>query len=88
MNTKQKIFLVIVVIIGIIFLASSSYTIQNNSSCFLSGGTWKMFSSACVDSCTWERDRELTICASVISYGCDCGPLRCWNHDTRGCEFN
>jgi hypothetical protein len=54
--------------------------------CSRVGGTWEFFGNGCVDSCFKERSEEPPICTDAMTYGCDCGPDRCWNGET--CEAN
>ncbi|MCD4759908.1 hypothetical protein K8R33_03400 [archaeon] len=79
MNKKQKVFLIIVALVVIVFLASSTHTIINDPNCFLGGGVWRMFSDGCGDSCYNARATEDNpiMCTMAFKENCDCGPLKC-----------
>lgn len=53
--------------------------------CTQSGGTWKSLPTACVDRCS--AIEEDSICATVVTQGCDCGSAKCTN-DSGSCVTN
>ena len=83
-SLKITIILFLIILISI-FLYFNVFTIMKSPECFLGGGTWRLHSSTCVDSCAWERG-EVVACALAITWGCDCGPNKCWNGER--CELN
>ena len=46
--------------------------------CYLGGGKWEMLGSSCLDECPNDWPLMHT-CALTFTYGCDCGPEKCWN---------
>ena len=44
--------------------------------CASAGGEWRQFPNSCADACGVTDE---TICASVITDGCDCGENKCWD---------
>jgi len=56
--------------------------------CENAGGEWKLFNNGCVDSCELARQdpNDPIICTQAQTYGCDCGPDKCWNGAS--CENN
>ncbi|RLE39184.1 hypothetical protein DRJ17_01520 [Candidatus Woesearchaeota archaeon] len=55
--------------------------------CENQGGVWKDFPDNCVDSCITLKKINPT-CTAVITPGCDCGPDKCWDDDTKNCIQN
>jgi hypothetical protein len=51
--------------------------------CIQEVGAWSQMPDACVDSC--KSQRENLMCAQVLTFGCDCGPGKCWNGES--CEI-
>lgn len=51
-------------------------TSTQQAACTRGGGTWRLLSDSCVDSCSNLSHRG---CATVMTYGCDCGTAQCWN---------
>lgn len=91
MKRKLKIFLIVIVgILALILLFVSLFTFINNPSCFFSAGIWRTFSDGCGDSCTKARQTpdDIILCTMALEENCDCGPFRCWNHETQRCELN
>lgn len=67
--------------------ATHSMVLENpQDECARVGGTWKVFSDGCVDSCYKERSTEAPLCAMAMTPGCDCGETKCWSGYT--CEDN
>ena len=77
-----------------IFLTTSYFFIKNISieykvlddpkkECGKMDGIWESFPNSCVDSCDLIN-KDIYLCAQVITEGCDCGVYRCWNGET--CE--
>lgn len=56
--------------------------------CSSAGGTWKEFSNACKDICVSNKDKAFRVCTQVMSYGCECGPDRCFEPRTSACVPN
>jgi len=81
MKRQYKILLVFI-LIGVILLTGCN---QDRSNCVKSSGQWNSFSNSCADSCDFERGIT-TICSTVLTRGCDCGPEMCWNGIK--CELN
>ena len=50
-----------------------SPTPTNQQNCVNSGGAWTQFPNSCVDECLQIG------CLDIISWGCDCGALQCWD---------
>ena len=40
-------------------------------------GIWREFGNSCVNNCLAKFDKY-EICAKTLTFGCDCGPTRCW----------
>ena len=53
--------------------ASSDKKIQ----CEQGGGTWREYPTTCHDECVDPDER--VPCGEANTYGCDCGPNKCWN---------
>lgn len=71
-------------------IVDNSYCQETNPAlveCYNSGGTWASFSNGCVDSCEKARNPSI-LCTQAFTDGCDCGPDKCWNFDTKQCELN
>ncbi|PIS08789.1 hypothetical protein COT75_04885 [Candidatus Beckwithbacteria bacterium CG10_big_fil_rev_8_21_14_0_10_34_10] len=49
--------------------------------CIAEGGTWRMMSNSCLDSCYYAADPSQN-CSSAMTYGCDCGSSKCWDGST------
>ncbi|MBI3033613.1 hypothetical protein HYY72_00440 [Candidatus Woesearchaeota archaeon] len=83
MRTTLIILAIIAVILAAITAgcAKDSTQILNEPAkeCERVKGTWEMFSNGCVDSCYKARSASPVICTQALTYGCDCGPGRCWN---------
>lgn len=60
----------------------------NKERCNKSGGTWYYFGDGCVDSCEKARASEPITCTAALTWGCECGPDKCWNSTTNKCEPN
>jgi len=60
------------------------YLEETKETCESTGATYRKFASSCRDQC--GVDKTEFECKSPESYGCDCGPDKCWNG--RVCEFN
>lgn len=74
-------FLAIITCFFISFTAKAqSTTFDNKPICLEQEGNWRKFSNGCVDSCNSNFD-EFAICTQAITYGCDCGPSRCWQNN-------
>ncbi|MFH1510885.1 MAG: hypothetical protein ABIF10_04275 [Candidatus Woesearchaeota archaeon] len=52
---------------------------QPIEACSPSGGVWRQFTDGCVDSCYLEEHQDHRACTLALTYGCDCGPEKCWN---------
>ena len=52
--------------------------LNEQEACSEQGGEWKEFSKGCVDSCAKARNPGDIVCTQAFTYGCDCGPDRCW----------
>ncbi len=52
-------------------------TFANKPICLEQQGNWRKFANGCVDSCD-SNFNEFAVCVQAITYGCDCGPSRCW----------
>ncbi len=91
MKKITKIILIVILIILIIIpLSLSMRTLIKKPACFFNGGVWRMFSNGCGDSCIKERETpdNPIMCTMAFQESCDCGPLRCWNHEKQRCELN
>lgn len=51
---------------------------DDRANCEDEKGTWREYGDSCVDLCEAKLDRFM-ICASAITYGCQCGKGRCWD---------
>ena len=56
--------------------------------CIEAGGIWREFPNGCVDSCFYVRNKHNVVCTQALTFGCDCGPQKCWDRDTFSCEYN
>lgn len=56
---------------------------EDRQRCEVQGGTWRLFSDGCVDSCAKAVDPNIG-CILVMTWGCDCGSDQCWGDD--GCQ--
>ncbi|MCK5021878.1 MAG: hypothetical protein KAR54_01345 [Candidatus Pacebacteria bacterium] len=57
---------------------------SKESLCSNAGGEWQKFSNTCANTCSFERNKENSICAEVITESCNCGTDKCWNG--KSCE--
>ena len=63
---------------------SKPQVLSDEDICISVGGNWFYFSNTCVDSCAKARSKEPVLCGQAFTWGCGCGPDRCWNGT--GCE--
>lgn len=57
------------------------YPRQTQELCEAGGAEWFYFSTGCHDECVyarWSADDRYA-CTEALSYGCECGPDKCWN---------
>jgi len=54
--------------------------------CENQGGEWKQFNNGCMDSCEYRRNPTNVMCTQALTFGCECGPDRCWNAGEKVCE--
>lgn len=64
---------------------SKPQELSDEEICIGVGGSWSYFPNTCVDSCDKARSKEPVLCGQAFTWGCDCGPDKCWNGET--CEF-
>jgi hypothetical protein len=64
---------------------SKPQQLSNEEVCISVGRSWHYFPNTCVDSCTKARSKEPVVCGQAFTWGCDCGPNKCWNGKT--CEL-
>lgn len=90
MNKKQLIFILILLVAILLFVTLKVAVKDKGTDCFLSGGTFRMFSNGCGDSCAFVRQTldNPIVCAQAFTESCDCGPLMCWNDKLGICELN
>jgi len=50
--------------------------------CLAAKGRWALLPTLCQDLCRDPDDQ--TVCKEDFTWGCDCGPNKCWNGST--CE--
>ncbi|MBM3579927.1 MAG: hypothetical protein FJX34_04060 [Alphaproteobacteria bacterium] len=81
-NQKSKITLILVLLFCSSF--SRSTTFDGRADCEASIGVWRDFGSSCADECEAQLD-EFSMCAQVVTSGCDCGKSRCWNDEKNSC---
>lgn len=55
--------------------------------CVVQGGTWRMFSDGCKDSCAKAADPTIN-CTQAMTWGCDCGVDKCWAPTLEQCMDN
>lgn len=55
-------------------------TFDDRVDCESSFGVWREFGNSCVDKCEFQFDKYV-VCASAISFGCECGNDRCLYKD-------
>ncbi len=77
--------IIILLLIIILVLIHPVFILIKNPHCFFSGGTWIYFSNTCVDNCGLP---ENPICGQAFTWGCDCGPLKCWNNEKERCDLD
>jgi len=94
----RKIIIIYVLIIALLLFVGATYyyRVQNGNGdgilddaeleCARVEGNWREFGNGCVDSCDLARNPETILCIQALTYGCDCGPGRCWNGES--CEEN
>ena len=58
---------------------SKPQELSDEQICIGMGGSWFYFSNTCVDSCTKARSKEPVLCGQAFTWGCKCGPDKCWN---------
>ncbi len=54
--------------------------IEYQKKCWAAKATWALLPTTCEDLCRDEDDE--TICKYDFTWGCDCGPNKCWNGST------
>ena len=58
---------------------SKPQELSDEQICISMGGSWFYFSNTCVDSCAKARSKEPVLCGQAFTWGCECGPDKCWN---------
>src|SRR3989344_1821359 len=66
----------------------SPRVLSKEEECNKNGGTWYYFGDGCVDSCEKAKAKEPVACTAALTWGCECGPDKCWNFTTNECEPN
>lgn len=74
-------------------LATSLYRlidyIENGASeCSMARGQWESFPNTCVDSCYDTPAGAERECGEAETDGCNCGPDKCWDSNSRTCISN
>ncbi len=51
--------------------------------CKQQNGIWKEFKNGCVDNC--DSKIAASMCTTALTFGCECGKSRCWDHAQNFC---
>lgn len=57
----------------------------NKTICEESGGNWHMLNDGCGDKC-FRYEGSVVRCTMALKPGCDCGPNRCLDSETKKCR--
>lgn len=71
---KKKKILIGLLLILALMVALLAMLFPGVVQCFIAGGHWTRLPDSCVDLCNPQKG-----CAEVLTFGCDCGPDKCWN---------
>jgi len=58
--------------------------IKKKQLCEQNSGVWKEFRNGCADNCS-SQVSKLSMCTSVITFGCECGETKCWDGNKNSC---
>ena len=58
---------------------------EKRESCIKNNGIWREFGNSCSDFCS-TKFSKFRVCASVITYGCDCSDNGCFDQKTSSCR--
>jgi len=84
---KRKQIISGFVVLALLILITALTFFSREITCMIGGGMWSYLPSGCVDSCTYgETGTGERVCTAVMTWGCDCGPEKCWNG--KSCESN
>lgn len=81
LKKSTKIVLITGGMVIILFCIFNRSTSPEQKLCESQGGSLKQFSNGCVDSCDYQRNPEEIMCVQVLTYGCECGPDKCWEEN-------
>ena len=82
----RNTYILVMLSVFLITLYGCNSTEQSQQICKVNGGNWIEFPNEgqfCHDEC---NKPENNICKTMMSFGCDCGPDKCWNGNS--CELN